>query len=249
MPKGLAICTQRGERTTKFHSFIMTREDGTRTYGASLTFYEPVKEQSICSELEGLQVKYVDYMRHRKLSTPNAPHVVLESLSPKIERRTQSPQRRRASSPAISIHSPKPRRRLTPTSTPTHSARHFDLTRDTLYVSKCICLILQVPFIQACHKFLEQIHECIKSTTPPELPLECYIYNILYEVPLPPPGRSMVFSAIARSVTCQRPASSELPLCDYPLRHMFQMLGLENIIQLLTCALLENQILLVSKGK
>ncbi len=248
MPKGLSLKTQRDDRQTKFHSFIMTKEDGTRTYGAALTFYEIVTDENIISQLETLQMKYVDFIRRRKLSTPTTPsHVVLESLSPKIERRMASP--RRASSPAISIHSPKPRRRMTPTSTPTHSARHYDPKKDKLYISRCICLILQVPFIQACQKFLEQIYDAVKSLSPPELPLECYIYNILYEVPRPPPGRSMVFSAISRNITCQRPSSSELPLCDYSMRQMFQLLGVDNVIQLFTCALLENQILLVSRGK
>ena len=42
---------------------------------------------------------------------------------------------------------------------------------------------------------------------------------------------------------------TELPLHDYPLRDLFDRLGVENLIDLFTCVLLERQILLYSQGK
>lgn len=41
----------------------------------------------------------------------------------------------------------------------------------------------------------------------------------------------------------------ELPLLDYPLRVMFSTLGVECVVQLFTCVLLEHQVLLRSSGK
>lgn len=41
----------------------------------------------------------------------------------------------------------------------------------------------------------------------------------------------------------------ELPLLDYSLRVMFSTLGVECVVQLFTCVLLENQVLLRSSGK
>ncbi|XP_048463769.1 DENN domain-containing protein 5B-like [Rhincodon typus] len=123
----------------------------------------------------------------------------------------------------------------------------YDISRDTLFVSKCICLITPLPFMQASRKFLLQLHKAVTSQQPPPLPLESYIHNILYEVPLPPPGRSLKFSGVYGPVICQRPGLSELPLFDFPLREAFELLGLENLVQLFTCVLLEMQILLYSQ--
>ena len=48
----------------------------------------------------------------------------------------------------------------------------------------------------------------------------------------------------------QRPGLyDELPLLDFPVRLLFTYLGVECVIQLLTCVLLENQVLLRSSGK
>lgn len=125
----------------------------------------------------------------------------------------------------------------------------YDISRDTLYVSKSICLITPLPFMQACKKFLIQLYKAVTSQQPPPLPLESYIHNILYEVPLPPPGRSLKFYGVYEPVICQRPGPSELPLSDYPLREAFELLGLENLVQVFTCVLLEMQILLYSQGR
>lgn len=43
-------------------------------------------------------------------------------------------------------------------------------------------------------------------------------------------------------------APEELPLLDYPLRVMFSHLGVECVVQLFTCVLLEHQVLLRSSG-
>ncbi|MEQ2172030.1 hypothetical protein GOODEAATRI_016784, partial [Goodea atripinnis] len=125
----------------------------------------------------------------------------------------------------------------------------FDAARDTLYVSKALCLFTPLPFLQASRQFLAQLHQAVTSQTAPPLPLESYVYNILYEVPLPPPGRSLRFHGVQGPIVCQRPGPGELPLGDYPLGEAFSLLGVNNMVKLLTCALLETQVLLYSKGK
>uniref|UniRef100_A0A8C7E1J5 DENN domain containing 5A n=1 Tax=Oncorhynchus kisutch TaxID=8019 RepID=A0A8C7E1J5_ONCKI len=186
MPKGLAFRTQADTREPQFHSFIITREDGSRTYGFALTFYEEVTSKQICSAMQTL------YHMHNRFNS-------------------------------------------------------YDISRDTLYVSKCICLIAPMAFPQACRKVLQQLHQAVSSPQPPPLPLESYVYNILYEVPLPPAGRSLKFSGVYGPVVCQRPSTAELPLFDFPISQVFELLGVENILQLFTCALLEIQILLYSQ--
>ena len=47
----------------------------------------------------------------------------------------------------------------------------------------------------------------------------------------------------------QRPGSiEELPLFDFSLRELFTLLGVDCLIQLFTCVLLEHQVLLCSSG-
>jgi hypothetical protein len=115
--------------------------------------------------------------------------------------------------------------------------------------SKCVSIIMPLPFISACGAYLKHLYEAANNNDLLPLPLESYIYNLLYEVPLPPPGRTMRFKGIADDITCQRPGPNELPLFDYSLKELFLLLGVENIIEIFTCVLMEYQILLLSNSK
>lgn len=78
----------------------------------------------------------------------------------------------------------------------------------------------------------------------------------MYEVLIPQPGRSIriylppVEPQLPPIPTIlQRPGLvDELPLLDFPLRLLFSYLGVECVIQLFTCVLLESQVLLKSAG-
>ncbi|XP_051886268.1 DENN domain-containing protein 5B-like isoform X2 [Pristis pectinata] len=220
MPKGLSFKTQAENRDPQFHSFLITREDGSRTYGFVLTFYEEVTCKQICSAMQTL---YQMHNVEQYSSVYASSSCSMDSLASSIDDgdSTSLAKMQRYNS--------------------------YDISRDTLYVSKCICLITPLPFVQACRKFLLQLHKAVSSQQTPPLPLESYIHNILYEVPLPPPGRSLKFSGVYGPIICQRPGPSELPLFDFPLREAFELLGLENLVQLFTCVLLEMQILLYSQ--
>ncbi|KAF3832673.1 hypothetical protein F7725_026338 [Dissostichus mawsoni] len=227
MPKGLAFRTQVDSREPQFHSYIITREDGSRTYGFALTFFEEVTSKQICSAMQTLYHMH-NAEQYDILHTPTSP-LGLEEL-----RRPHISQTRPVlhAAPAIS--------RL-------QRFNSYDISRDTLYVSKCICLITPMAFPQACRKVLKQLHQAVSSPLPPPLPLDSFIYNILYEVPLPPSGRSLKFSGVYGPIVCQRPSTSELPLFDFPIGEVIHLLGVENVLQLFTCALLEMQILLYSQ--
>uniref|UniRef100_A0A7M4FIH6 DENN domain containing 5B n=1 Tax=Crocodylus porosus TaxID=8502 RepID=A0A7M4FIH6_CROPO len=220
MPKGLSFRTQADNRDPQFHSFIITREDGSRTYGFVLTFYEEVTSKQICTAMQTL---YQMHNAEQYSSVYASSSCSMDSLASSIDEgdATSLAKLQRYNS--------------------------YDISRDTLYVSKCICLIAPLPFMQACKKFLIQLYQAVTSQQPPPLPLESYIHNILYEVPLPPPGRSLKFYGVSEPIICQRPGPSELPLSDYPLREVFELLGLENLVQVFTCILLEMQILLYSQ--
>ncbi|KAM8981927.1 DENN domain-containing protein 5B isoform 2-T2 [Sarcophilus harrisii] len=220
MPKGLSFRTQMDNKEPQFHSFIITREDGSRTYGFVLTFYEEVTSKQICTAMHTL------YQMH------NAEHYssIYASSSCSMDSLISNIDEGDATSLAK-----------------LQRYNSYDISRDTLFVSKSICLITPLPFMQACKKFLLQLYKAVSSQQPPPLPLESYIHNILYEVPLPPPGRSLKFYGVYEPVICQRPGPNELPLSDYPLWEIFELLGLENLVQVFTCVLLEMQILLYSQ--
>ncbi|XP_056196577.1 DENN domain-containing protein 5B isoform X3 [Falco biarmicus] len=220
MPKGLSFRTQADNRDPQLHSFIITREDGSRTYGFVLTFYEEVTSKQICTAMQTL---YQMHNAEQYSSVCASSSCSMDSLASSIDE-----------GDATSL-------------TKLQRYNSYDISRDTLYVSKCICLITPLPFMQACKKFLIQLYKAVTSQQPPPLPLESYIHNILYEVPLPPPGRSLKFYGVYEPIICQRPGPNELPLSDYPLREVFELLGLENLVQVFTCVLLEMQILLYSQ--
>uniref|UniRef100_A0A8C2HQF7 DENN/MADD domain containing 5B n=1 Tax=Cyprinus carpio TaxID=7962 RepID=A0A8C2HQF7_CYPCA len=228
MPKGLSFRTQRDSRTPQFHSFLITREDGSRTYGFVHTFYEEVTSPQICSAMQTLHQMH---QAEHNASAHNCPSS-MDSLASSLDE---------VESPSSTSSSQGGRRSCG------CSGEGYDSVRDTLYVSKAMCLITPMPFMHACKRFLSQVHRAVISHQPPPLPLESYIYNILYEVPLPPPGRSLKFHGVYEPILCQRPGVGELPLADFPLSEAFRLLGVENLVQIFTCVLLEMQILLYSQ--
>lgn len=104
---------------------------------------------------------------------------------------------------------------------------------------------------------IRMCRRCLPRQPGHSLSLESYVYNILYEVLVPQPGRSTriylppIEPQLPPVATIlQRPGLvDELPLMDFPLRQLFTYLGVDCVLQLFTCVLLENQVLLKSAGK
>ncbi|XP_049423011.1 DENN domain-containing protein 5B-like isoform X2 [Epinephelus fuscoguttatus] len=229
MPKGLSFRTQADQRDPQFHSFIITKEDGSRTYGFVHTFFEEVTSPQICSAMQTLY-----QMHNAENATANTPPSSSSSSSSSMDSLASSLDE--ADSPTSSSSSSSTRR-----------TGGYDSSRDTLYVSKALCLITPMPFMHACRSFLSQLHRAVTAAMAPPLPLESYVHNILYEVPLPAPGRSLKFHGVYEPIVCQRPGLGELQLADFPLAEAFSLLGVENLVQVFTCTLLEMQILLYSQ--
>uniref|UniRef100_A0A8B9KRQ0 DENN/MADD domain containing 5B n=1 Tax=Astyanax mexicanus TaxID=7994 RepID=A0A8B9KRQ0_ASTMX len=237
MPKGLSFRTQRDSLAPRFHSFLITREDGSRTYGFVHTFYEEVTSAQIRSAMQTLHQMH-------QAEQHTSPHTCPSASSSSSSSSSSMDSLASSSDEAESPSSQAGGRRGCGC-----SGSGYDAERDTLYVSKSICIITPMPFMHACRRFLTQLQKAVVSQQPPPLPLESYVYNVLYEVPLPPPGRSLKFHGVYEPILCQRPGPSELPLADFPLGDAFQLLGVENLVQLFTCVLLEMQVLLYSQGE
>lgn len=235
MPRGLSFRTQADCLDPQFHSFTMSFDDGTRSYGFVHTFYEEVTSAQIITAMQTLSQMH--HVEHHSASSASSPSSSASSPS------TSSMDSLVSSLDESDAES------LPGVSACQGCAGCFDPTRDTLFVSKALCLLTPLPFLQAARQFLSQLHQAVTSHTPPPLPLESYIHNILYEVPLPPPGRSLKFHGVQGPIVCQRPGPGELPLGEYPLGDAFSLLGVDNMVKALTCALLETQVLLYSQGQ
>ncbi|XP_016934356.2 DENN domain-containing protein 5B isoform X1 [Drosophila suzukii] len=231
LPQGLRFRTQKHSIEPRFHSFATTREDGKRCYGFSLVFYEEIRNRNICGAIHTLQSMFITELSNgqqtHSLSRVKQDGPVSRSLPRHFKVAGQAPQ---------------------------SAQSYYDINKDKLYVAKSITLICQAPYAFAAQMFLKNLYRCLPRQPGAGISLESYVYNILYEVMLPQPGKSIRvylpptephLPAIA--VILQRPLlATELPLLDFPLRLLFKYLGVECVIQLLTCVLLENQVLLRS---
>ncbi|XP_046395461.1 DENN domain-containing protein 5B isoform X2 [Ischnura elegans] len=251
LPHGLRFRTQRHPLEPRFHSFITTREDGSRTYGFSLVFFEEVTERRICSAMQTLQAMHATEVASKR-SVP-------------AERGSKS---RRGSSHTTRSLPRHFKLSVAEQELDASSATQmeYDAAQDSLYASKSIALVCQLPYVRAAKKFLTGLYkhamdveggstvvsfnselgvfECL----PEELSLESHVHNLLYEVCVPAPGRSVRFWCFGELLVLQRPSSiEEPPLFDFPLRLLFPLIGgPSRVLELFTCLLLENQVLLYS---
>ncbi|XP_052242750.1 DENN domain-containing protein 5B-like isoform X4 [Dreissena polymorpha] len=228
LPKGLTFRTDRQERKPKFHSFVITREDGSKLYGSSYVVYEQVRNLQICAAMQTLQ-----HMHEAEGTLHTSGSLTLQEYS--HDRSLVPVERQETDERDID------------------TMESYDIKTNKLYVTKSLCLISQVQFVSAPRTFLKQLAEAVNKPIIAQLPLEAYIYNLLYDVPMPPPGRSMKFYGVTSPIFCQRPmtwsvitGTGELPLFDFSLWDLVRLLGLDHLVQLFVSVLLEHQILLYS---
>ncbi|KAJ1528747.1 hypothetical protein ONE63_007135 [Megalurothrips usitatus] len=233
LPQGLQFRTQKHSVAPKFHSFVITREDGSRTYGASYVFFEEVRNKKICTAMQTLQAMH------------------LTELSEGVGR-TRGVAEQNASSRSL------PRHFKLSGHHPKDAQNYYDATKDTLFVTKSIALLGQLPYVRAAQLFLSTLHRYVMmgGAVSGGLSTESFVYNLLYEIMVPLPGRSTRVACFPPTLPSlgsdpaliiQRPSSiEELPLFDFPLRQVFSLLGANTVVQLFTCVLLENQVMLSS---
>ncbi|KAF2353108.1 DENN domain [Trinorchestia longiramus] len=228
LPKGLQLRTQKQSLEAVYHPFLITREDGSRSYGFAYTFYEEVNRTRICTALHSLQSAYLAEVSSAQGDAGSDSGGTPQKGDARRDTRSL-PREFRWSSPKSG------------------AARLFyDVTKDQLFVSKCIVLVGRQPEVAVARKFLVGLYKLFTECEGGAVTLESHVHNLLHEVHVPPPGRCLAFSCVGAPQLCYRPTSHELPLLLYPLRELFSVLSPECVIQLLSCMLLENQVLLVS---
>ncbi|CAF0799820.1 unnamed protein product, partial [Didymodactylos carnosus] len=247
MPHGLTFKTHPEE--TQTHPFLITRLDGQRYYGMALTFYEKIDDTSpICVQMEQLQNDFNQQLEQSSVNKEHHSHHSRTSLlstsmyssSPS----TSSPTKIMSLSSISSDYSSF--QRFTKSNSKRQQLLHYSRLSDTLYGTKTICLISQYSFYTAYRKILEILYRMESDFDLLGLPLESHLYNLLSDVYLPPPGHIMKFYVGEKILSIYRPQEKELPLLDFSLLEFFQLLGVTNVVDLFTCALLEHQIILKS---
>lgn len=84
LPRGLSFKTQWDSRQVKFQSFIITREDGSRSFGSALVFYEEVTNKSV---LDTMQTLYVMHQANTAVTfSLDSPEPVRRILSDRKEK-------------------------------------------------------------------------------------------------------------------------------------------------------------------
>ena len=127
------------------------------------------------------------------------------------------------------------------------SGAKYDYRKDTLYVTKSISIICSQPFVNTSSQVLQSILKYVSRPDYDLQVLESFIYNLLYDIPLPSPGRSVRFWCLGGEASISSPkVPEELPTFDYPLLDFFDLLGVEAAVKLVVCVLLEHQVLVFS---
>lgn len=231
LPQGLCFKTQKHKLDPKFHSFATTREDGKRCHGFSLVFYEEVRNQSICSAMHTLQAMFIT-----ELSSGQTP--------PSLRRIRENEGN------GVSKSLP---RHFKIVNNSQSAQSYYDITKDKLFVTRAISLVCQTAFATAAEIFLTNLYKCLPRSPGPGLSLESYVYNILYEVCMPSPGKSIRIYLPPEQPQLppipwilHQPDIDELPFLDFSVRLLFTYLDVQSVLQLYTCVLLEHQVLLRS---
>lgn len=133
------------------------------------------------------------------------------------------------------------------------TCRHPRRTSSLLFASKAICLISPLAHYSTLKRTLELLYRMTIEHDLLGLPLEAHLYSILHELHIPSPSLShsvLKFNVGERQLTVWQPSinDDDLPLLDFNLLEFFSLLGVEGVIDLVTCALLEHQIILKSAG-
>jgi hypothetical protein len=122
-----------------------------------------------------------------------------------------------------------------------------------LYFSKCLVLLSKIPYYNFFRDYLSQVYKYIKSNPKGKsvlIPLDRFLANLMYEVVPPPPGidiRIQVHGPCS-PLYLIRPAPSDLPLLNSPLKTMFYCLDKRNILRMLTGLLVERKIIFVANN-
>ncbi|CAD5212281.1 unnamed protein product [Bursaphelenchus okinawaensis] len=225
MPKGLRFYTEKKvPPQTEFHSFVLTKEDGSRIYGCAFTFFEPVHDIQVRQQMLELNHQYIQQKVESDVTARNDSHHGLQQTHT-LPRNISSTSRRNFS----------------------HRESYYDSTNKNIFVSKCICVVQRLPMLFSTQHLLCSLYIAALTPRKSQYTLEQLIYWSLHQVPLPIPGTSLQCNYGGLELAVRRPAFGELHFFDYPMCDLFSLIDVETFVRLFTSFMLEHQILLCSR--
>lgn len=231
MPQGLNLYTQKSPKFFENlhpvrHTFTITREDGTRVHGLALLFLDEIIHKGVREAISSLQSMY-EFELGASFSTKS-------STNP--------------SAPSVTCDS------------------HYNKDQDAIFATKAIGLLSRHAFIYGLFGWLEDIWAAMYLSSPglTYSNLELCIRDLLFSTKLPPPGKRLTFSSLFRTHYAYRPSPGcrffstlnkylrfsnaiELPLFEYSILTLFNLISIDDFLRLFTCTLLEFRVILFSK--
>ena len=115
-------------------------------------------------------------------------------------------------------------------------------------VPKALVLISTQPLFNTFAKLLAGLYNISKKKL--QLPLECYVFHMVTQIPLPPKGKTRIkYKLDSSEVMIMLPPCNRLPVLDLNLGVLFNCLDLENVMTLFRDVLLERSTVFVSSSE
>lgn len=183
------------ERYIRTHSFVMTKEDGTRIHGVTLIYYELVEDPKILAAMSTLQ-KMHD----------------LQQICSAAQRGEREP-----------------------------TSRSKSKTLEPVYAQKAITIISQFPAVAIFEAYLRQLYSAVQKNDGGALPLECFVSNLLFEVPAPRPGKAVRFQC-TEPLRLAMPTPENPRMCQYSFMRLFNIFSVDTVLIIYSIILLEEQV-------
>uniref|UniRef100_A0A915LZ16 Uncharacterized protein n=1 Tax=Meloidogyne javanica TaxID=6303 RepID=A0A915LZ16_MELJA len=129
-----------------------------------------------------------------------------------------------------------------------HSS-YYTNPKSLLFASKSMVVLASLPVIYSSENLLSNLWLIFNDKFPDEaqLSLDDVLFWALHQIPLPPPGEAIRVTHPQFQLLVRIPTLDEFPYFDYSMQNIFNFISVEKFLKLLTCFMLEKQILLVSK--
>jgi hypothetical protein len=122
-------------------------------------------------------------------------------------------------------------------------------SEESFFLPKTIAVVSHHPFYATQTRFLHELLRIQNSES--SLPLERYIANFMYDIPLPQPGGAIIrwncFSKNDYNIEMARSPSNKLPLVNFSYQPLFRTLSITNILVLWGVLLQEGRVVLRSR--
>ncbi|CAK5019121.1 unnamed protein product [Meloidogyne enterolobii] len=255
LPSGVRLFTEQNvPQEPSFHSFVIVREDGSRLHGCSLVFYEELRSVELRQKIFDAQMDFLrDFASNHtsplpSTSTTNYPypkgtllhqkqHLSKKFTTHSLPRKFSASGRRNSSNVNTEQNNGED-----------HSS-YYTNPKSLLFASKSMVVLASLPVIYSSENLLSNLWLIFNDKFPDEakLSLDDALFWALHQIPLPPPGEAIRVTHPQFQLLVRIPTLEEFPYFDYSMQNIFNFISVEKFLKLLTCFMLEKQILLVSK--